>query len=134
MVLACVIGWHREHFLGDIVAVGREGGVRVSRYEIKGSFFIPPIIHRLSWRRVPKPPPRYYMAKAGVARLYKVVASQFGKLQEISQVTAPIRWIPNGTIVSLGHPPNPSGQHGTAWRYESHTIWQQINSPYPPPT
>ena len=68
MVLACVIGWHREHFLGDIVAVGREGGVRVSRYEIKGSFFIPPIIHRLSWRRVPKPPPRYYMAKAGVAR------------------------------------------------------------------
>ena len=72
MVLACVIGWHRRHFLGDIVAVRRDKGgsegARVSRYEIKGSFFIPPIIHRLSWRRVPKTPPRYYMAKAGVAR------------------------------------------------------------------
>ena len=65
---ACVIGWHREHFLGgDIVAVGREGGREGEpRYEIKGSFFIPPIIHRP--QDLASSSACYYMAKAGVAR------------------------------------------------------------------
>ena len=76
----CVIGSQprtEDIIFGGIVAGGgRAGGV--SRYEIKGSFFIPPIIHRLS-RCVPKStsnpappaPPllaRYYTAEAIVIR------------------------------------------------------------------
>ena len=78
----------------------------MSRYEIKGSFFIPPIIHRLS-RRVPKTPPTrraLLHGKGGGRTPHKVLVSQFGKFLQISQVTVPIQRIPNGTKVSLGHP------------------------------